>query len=175
MKIKKLFLLPAIFALVSVSCEDRATSRRKEAYDNSYSQWVKLKKLNGESYEYQTTFGSWTGYGMQTVIQVRNGAVAARTCFAYQFNTETLTKDTIDSYSETGSEIGSHLAGAAPLTVDELYDTCVRKYLRVSEKENTVYFETNGDGLLNLCGYVPDGCMDDCYNGITIDTIKWIK
>jgi hypothetical protein len=175
MKIKKLFLLPAIFAIISVSCWDSPTSKRKEAYNNSYSQWVKLKKLNGESYDYQTTFGSWAGHGTHTVIQVRNGAVAARNCYVYLFDDETLRKDTTDSYFETGSEIGSYQFGAAPLTVDELYDTCVRKYLKVNEKENTVYFETSGDGLLNLCGYVPDGCMDDCFFGVKIDTIKWIK
>jgi hypothetical protein len=175
MNAKRLFLLSIILAFVSVSCEDRMTSRRKDAYDNSYKQWLKLKNLNGDSYEYQTTFGSWTGYGRQTAIQVRNGAVVSRSCFSYLLNQQTLTKDTVDYYFEQENEIGSHNCGAAPLTVDELYDTCAKEYLRVNEKENTVYFETKGDGLLNMCGFVPDGCMDDCYTGITVDTVKWIK
>ena len=172
---KRLFLL-SVVAFILVSCESIIT-KNKEAFNSSQRQWELLKKMNGNSYTYITSFGSWTGYSTKTTIHVENDIIASRECVVtfYNYENEALSIDTIEHYIESAHEIGTHDIGANPLTVDELYDTCVKEYLNVSTKNNTIFLETNEDGLLNLCGFVPDNCVDDCYRGIRIDTIMWIK
>jgi hypothetical protein len=70
--------------------------------------------------------------------------------------------------------LGVHKNGALPVTVDELYSTCASEYLTVDAINNTIYFETELKGLMTLCGFVPKGCLDDCYNGVRINYFDWI-
>ena len=172
--ITKKLILSSVVTLILVSCESIET-KNKELFNSSYQQWENLKKLNGNSYKYITTFSSWTGYSAKTGIQVKDDIITSRECVVSNFNYETLSYDTIEHYTESANEIGIHEIGANPLTIDELYDTCAKEYLKVNTKNNTIYLETNQDGLLNLCGFVPEGCVDDCYFGIRIDTIMWVK
>ncbi|MGA9326262.1 MAG: hypothetical protein WBV47_09460, partial [Salegentibacter sp.] len=67
-----------------------------------------------------------------------------------------------------------HEEGAEALNIDELYDVCISKYLVVSPAENTVYFNTWGEGVISTCGYVPDGCMDDCFIGFEMSHFEWM-
>ena len=168
----KLISLFAI-ALFLVSCEDSIDSKNKETYNYSFNQWKKLKKQNGNSYEYKTTFSSWVGYSTRTTVYIENDIVTSRECYVTYHNPETFNIDTLNYYIESEREIGVNEIGANPLTIDELYDSCAGEYLKVDSKKNTIYMETNKDGLLNLCGFVPDNCADDCYFGIKIDTIIW--
>ena len=174
--ITKRLILLSVVTFFLVSCDSLET-KNKEVFNSSQRQWELLKKMNGSSYSYTTTFHSWAGYAAKTTIHVENDIIASRECVAtfLNYENETFSIDTIEHYIESGHEIGTHVAGAKPLTVDELYYTCAKEYLKVNTKKNTVYLETNKDGLLNLCGYVPDDCFDDCYFGVRIDTIMWIK
>ncbi len=80
----------------------------------------------------------------------------------------------IESYTETGEEIGSHSEGFDPLLIDELYETCISEYLRVNTGENDVYFNTNEAGIISNCGFVEKGCVDDCFIGFRISEFQWL-
>jgi len=41
------------------------------------------------------------------------------------------------------------------------------------KRSNTeTYFEAKNNGIISSCGYVKDGCQDDCFNGITITLVE---
>jgi hypothetical protein len=71
--------------------------------------------------------------------------------------------------------LGSHDKGVSLLTIDDLYKSCASKYLIADSKNNTLYFDTELNGLMTLCGFVPNGCQDDCYQGVKINSFKWIE
>ncbi|MGY5355583.1 hypothetical protein [Wenyingzhuangia sp. IMCC45467] len=55
--------------------------------------------------------------------------------------------------------------------MDEIYEKAKQDWL-IKRKEVLVYFETDNNGLISTCGYVPKNCMDDCFLGITIKSIE---
>ncbi len=145
------------------------------SYNESLNKWTELKNNNGNSYIYQTTFVSWTGFGSTTELKVIDDKVAARIYQEFSTNEQTGEREITDSYTENWDDVGDHEKGASPLTIDELYNSCAGEYLVIDEEKNTLYFETTVNGLMTLCGFVPNGCVDDCYRGISIDSFDWIE
>ena len=143
-------------------------------YKESLAKWNELKTINGNSYSYQTTFVSWVGFGSITELKVEDGKVTARSYQEFSINDSTGQKETQAIYSETKSDLGSHQKGAKPLTIDELYESCAKEYLIVDTDDNTLFFDTELNGTMNLCGFVPNNCADDCYSGIKINSFEWI-
>ncbi|MFC2138309.1 hypothetical protein ACFLTE_09050 [Bacteroidota bacterium] len=185
MKTITLFFLS--LCLIMVSCEkdnnnqDNNLSLLTElngesglSYDESLSKWNELKNNNGNSYIYQTTFTSWTGFGSTTELRVEEGNVTSRKYQGFEINQTNGQKEILETYHETSDNLGSNDKGANPLTIDELYETCASEYLIIDENNNTIYFETTENGLMTLCGYVPEGCMDDCLFSVSIDFFDWI-
>lgn len=182
MKTNRILLL--VFAVILMSCiksnDDKLsvmTTLKGESgltYNESLKQWTELKDKNGNSYIYQTTFVSWTGFGSITELKIEGGEVTSRVYQEFKTNETDGQREIIDTYIETNTNLGSHEKGANPLTIDDLYNSCESEYLTVDKENNTVYFETEIDGLMTLCGFVPDGCMDDCFRGVTINSFKWI-
>jgi hypothetical protein len=78
----------------------------------------------------------------------------------------------VSSWDEDANNIGTHNAGAEVLTLDQIYDKAKNEWLKADTKTNKIYFETDAKGLIASCGYVPDGCQDDCFTGVTITSIK---
>ena len=161
--------------LIFISCEKNEYSNKNDLsilvslkgenglpYKKSLNKWADLKKLNGNSYKYQTTFLSWTGFGNTTELKIVDGKVIARIYHEFCTDNKTGKRILIDSYTENENSIGNHEKGASPLTIDELYNSCAANYLIVDDKKNTVYFETSVNGLMTLCGFVPDGGADEC-------------
>lgn len=182
MKTNRLF--PLIFMVILMSCEknndDKSsvlTTLKGESgfnYNESFAKWTELKNKNGNSYIYQTTFFSWTGFGSTTELKIEEGVVISRDYQEFITNETTGQREIIDTYTETETNLGSHEKGANLLSIDDLYNSCASEYLIVDTEKNTLYFETELDGLMTLCGFVPDGCMDDCFRGVRIDSFKWI-
>lgn len=99
--------------------------------------------------------------------------VKSRVFKLYVINETNGKKELIDSYTETGAEIGRHDQGTDALTIDDLYDSCASEYLIVDKTNNTIHFETTTNGLMTLCGFIPDDCIDDCFRGVRINFFKW--
>jgi len=170
--------------LVCMSCEKNDNKllvltelKSKEGFNfiQSLNKWNDLKNKNGNSYSYTTTFGSWTGYGYTTEFKIENGVIKSRIYEAFKINGQDGTKEIIETYSETIDNLGTHSKGAPLMTIDALYDVCAKKYLMANETDNTLYFETGKDGLMTMCGFVPIGCMDDCFEGVIISSLDWMK
>lgn len=186
MKASLYLSLALVFVLASCKISDNSNvfelsnlSNLKGAsgmsYKTSLERWNELKQLNGNSYKYQTTFLSWTGYGSTTELTVEDGLVTGRIYQEFSPDEETGERVIVASYSEDYQSLGSHERGAAPWTIDELYDSCARDFLIADTENNTIYFETETNGMMTLCGFAPNDCEDDCYQGISIDSFEWIE
>jgi hypothetical protein len=144
-------------------------------YAESIDNWNALKSINGNSYTYQTTSISWINLGSITELKVVDGIVTSRIYQQFLINETNGEREIIDSYTETVDNLGVNENGTLPLTIDELYSTCASEYLTVDVNNNTIYFETALNGLMTLCGFVPNGCLDDCYMGVRMNSFDWIK
>lgn len=143
------------------------------SYLESKSSWHNMKQENGNSYEYTLEVISFTGHGNRTSMSIDNGKVMERSFMTFFLDPDTGDLEETPVYTETGAEVGSNSEGARPLTIDALYEICASEYLVVDAEDNMIYFDTNGEGVMSLCGYVPVGCADDCFEGITFSHFAW--
>ncbi|WP_215223345.1 hypothetical protein [Echinicola shivajiensis] len=160
-----------LLALFLLSCDDNDQQNQLE---KSEKKWQVLKSQNDESYRYQVSTSSWTGYSSQTTITVQNGLVTKRVFKSYNVDNEG-GQELVDFYVEEGEEVGVNEEGTDPLTLDELYDICKEEYLSVDPKINTIYFTAFDNGLVQSCGYVPESCVDDCFFGFNLEIIEWLE
>lgn len=170
---------PLLICLLLLSCNEDISGENQlqrleqvSDYNNSLDRWGTLKKINGNSYVYVAGSQSWTGFRTATTIRVFNGEVVERSYEEYAFDEEGL-KTVTDSYRETGNQIGTHSKGAAARTMDEVYAFCEEVLRNTHPDHNTLYFETDDQGLMALCGYVPNNCIDDCFEGVRLQSFEW--
>jgi hypothetical protein len=162
----------ALISSLIYSCESDDDSAFQNDFEKSSKALSNFKKTTNNSYKYTVTGASWVGPAWETTIIAANGKVIQRH-FKYT-NTQGLVynipKQELE-WTESGSEIGSHKNnGADALTLDQIYDKA-RQWLLKKDNAET-YFETKNNGLISVCGYVEDGCQDDCFVGIHIKSIE---
>ena len=138
-------------------------------YGRSHKAWQDFKKANGDSYSYQVTTSSWVGYGSETTITIKQGKITERSYVRKAYTTSGPT--VVLEWKEDETQLGTHQEGAALMTMDEVYTKAKDEWLLKRDNAKT-YFEAKNDGMISLCGYVPNGCADDCFMGITIKFIK---
>lgn len=174
---KHKFFLPTFVLIISIisACSSTKQLNFNSEYETSKSVWQTFKKNCNNSYKYTVTFNSWTGFGWDTEITVKNGIVVQRK-FKYNSTEKGALNNIKESdlqWTETESKIGSHENGAKPITLDKIYDLAEQDWL--SKKENAkAYFETKNNGMISVCGYVENDCMDDCFIGVRISNIQAI-
>lgn len=182
----KLIYIAVLLLIVSCNSDDDSSENQLStltnldseiglSYAESIDAWNELKNTRGNSYNYQTTITSFSGFGSTTELQVRNGVTTTRVYQEFSTDVATGEQEIIDAYTETGSELGNNVKGATPLTIDQLYASCAADFLVIDPSTNTVYFQTDVSGLMTLCGFVPDNCQDDCYEGIRINAFDWVN
>jgi hypothetical protein len=169
-------LLLMLVIMVAVSCKKDSIGRQSE-YQTSYLAWVRYKQHVNNSYTYVVSQSSWTGYATETTIRVMNGQIASRVYKAYQLvrnGTNPPVNTLVKGWTEDSTTLNTHgpYEGAALLTLDEVYAKAKLVWLAADSKENDIYFEANNNGLISSCGYVPNGCQDDCFTGISITSIE---
>jgi hypothetical protein len=71
--------------------------------------------------------------------------------------------------SETCGSARTHEEGTSAVPVDEFYSTCAGQYLAVGEREKSIYFEVEEDGIVSPCGFVSDDCLQE----IRISFFNW--
>ena len=163
------FALLLIGALLTACKKD--SLNYENSFESSYQKWLSFKETSANSYHYVVTGGSVFGPAWQTDITVTSGKVTKRH-FKYTSATglENIPAEALE-WTENENEINSHLnSGAAALTLDQIYEKARTEWL-IKRKDAQVYFETNNNGLISSCGYIPDGCMDDCFFGINISSV----
>lgn len=156
------------------SCE-KSDLEYEDDFQNSRNAFLDFKESSNNSYKYVVLGGSvFTSYGWETTITVSNGTITERH-FRYTSNTElpdTIPEEEVEWTENEGEINNREFTGAAEaLTLDELYDKAQKQWL-LKRDNAKVYFEAENNGLMSTCGYVEEGCMDDCFNGITIKSIQ---
>ena len=139
-------------------------------YGRSNIAWQEFKSVSGNSYSYQVITTSWTGYGTETIITVKQGKVAERSYIA-KGNQANGQITVLEEWKEDETQLGTHNKGAALLTMDEVYAKAKDDWLLKRDNAEN-YFEAKNNGMISLCGYGMNGCQDDCFNGITIKFIR---
>ena len=177
-KITYIFLIITLF-----SCESNkgVNIAYESEYELSLNAWNKLKKTNGNSYTYESSLISWIGSGSTTKITVINNQVSSREYIAFDiFDPKTgdylglKNKRITDLYNEDINTLNTNKQGAKPLTIEQLYSSCITEYLTVDTTENKITFAVDSNNLLSNCTYYTIGCQDDCSVGIHIKNFKWI-
>lgn len=145
-------------------------------YSRSLTAWQQFKSSSDNSYIYTVATASWTGTGTQTTITIDKGKIVSRAYIATQRgqNGGQPGSVTVDEWTENESTLGQHNYGAALITLDAVYDEAKTNWLQKKDGR-TIYFEAKNNGMISSCGYVTDGCADDCFTGITITEIKLLQ
>lgn len=152
-----------------ISCSTDYDLNYQNNYEESHKAWLDFKKLSGNSYQYTVVGSSWTGFRWETTITILKGEAVER---HFKFSDPDDVPDQNVEWIEKGQEVGSHQDQAAEaLTLDEIYAKVKKEWL-IKRENAKVYFETDYNGLISTCGYVENGCMDDCFVGIKIKNIE---
>lgn len=174
MKLNSLLFTLLFITTLFVSCE-KSDFNYQSNFEKSYKEWVKFKETSGNSYRYQISGGSWVGMGWQTDITVSEGKVVQRhfkLSFPVGWTGSMPDADKME-WTENENEINSHEPNSAAeaVTLDVIYEKARTNWLKKRGNAKT-YFEAKNNGLISSCGYVEDGCQDDCFNGINITSIE---
>ena len=171
---EKLCLCILLFTgMLFSSCENEDFNYQSN-FEKSYKVWMSFKSSSGNSYSYMVTQASVFGPASETTITVSNGKVTQRH-FKYTSTVGMINVPAeVLEWTENGAEISTHTSGAAAWTLDEVYDKARNEWL-IKRESAKVYLETNNNGMISSCGYQEDGCMDDCFRGIYIASIKALQ
>ncbi|MBL4676525.1 MAG: hypothetical protein JKY70_10030 [Mucilaginibacter sp.] len=166
---KRVSLAILAICLLFVACKK---DENQNKIDESLKKWHAYKASVNNFYSYVVHFTSWTGSFMETKISVQNGKVIQRAFTSGERQQNSPTRIITNSWTETGSDIGTHDDYAAkPITLDQVYAQAP-KMINVNKQKNDIYFSVDDNGLIQSVGYVPKGCQDDCFNGVQIKDIK---
>lgn len=170
----KIYLFIFIGSLV-ISCSNDDDLNYKNEFEKSHKAWLDFKEHHADSYRYTVVDNSWVGFSWETTITVVDGQVTQRH-FKYTSpdDLNDIPEEEIE-WIENGSKVGSHKNQAAePLTMDQVYTKAEKEWL-IKRKNAKTYFETGKNKLIFSCGYVVNGCMDDCFIGIHVKNIEFLS
>lgn len=173
MKNKIYFIALLLISILTFSCSSDDELNHQNDFEKSKAEWLDFKESSNNSYKYTVSGGSvFLDYGWETTITVSNGVITQRD-FKYIGNTQNIPDNVPLEWTEGANEINSHenSNAAEPLTLDEIYSKAEKDWL-IKRSAVKTYFESKNNGLISSCGYVPDGCMDDCFFGIRIKSIQ---
>lgn len=170
---KKIYLLVVVLlASFILSCSSDDEISYLDDFHKSSIAWQKFKEVSKNSYEYTVSGGSvFTPYGWETTLTVLNGVLVQRH-FRYTGNPTSIPTEEL-GWTESKDEINTHKGTVATraLTLDKVYEKAITEWL-IARKDAKIFFEAKNGGLISSCGYVKNGCMDDCFIGIRIKSIK---
>ena len=170
----KTLYLPLIIVLMCVSsCKKDEITRKENNLNKSYQTWLNYKNSIHNSYRYTQYYGSVFGYYTEIKIGINDGKFVSRDLILVKSHLDGTNKgDTLKQWHEDVSSINTHGVEAGDLlTIDDIYDQSRKVYLKADVKKNMIIFEANNKGIISSCGYIPNGCQDDCFNGINISSI----
>ena len=142
-------------------------------FDRSQKSWTSFKASSNNSYRYKVNGSSWTGSSSESVISVKDGKVTGRSFLSRTTTNKPGEVVVREEWIEDQSNINTHPGGYKAITLDEVYQKAKTEWL-LKRKDADTYFETNNNGMISSCGYISKNCMDDCFRGITIESIEKI-
>ena len=163
-------LLLICVVILIASCRKDKKMEFSSEYKRSHDAWLDFKSKSANKYQYTVNQSSVFNFGANTTITVVNGKITERKFSSYKSDGGTGQIVITSEWTEDANSIGSHTRGAAAVTMDEVYAKAKNEWLK--KRENVkVYFESKNNGMLSTAGFVPDGCMDDCFEGIHVTSI----
>lgn len=142
-------------------------------YDKSYVAWSNFKSSSNNSYAYTEHFGSVFGSYTETKITVKSGIITTRKFVSGNYKPNTNVLIITKTWTENAGSLNTHgNEGFELLTLDQVYDKAKTVWLKADPKQNDIYFEYKNNGLISSAGFVPKGCQDDCFNGVSITDIN---
>ncbi len=148
--------------------DNRTVAEMQAALKESRKAWEREKAAHGNSYSLTRSFQSWVGFGHRTTVEIKNGAVAKRHFEEYDRDGKITS-----TFTEGPGEIGADQNGAAPETMDQLYEACATSYLTQNTEINVLSLEFAEQGILSSCTYRPRNCADDCSEGLESVVLAW--
>lgn len=168
----KLYSVLLILILgINFSCMSDDFFSYQNDFQNSKEAWLSFKANSNNSYKYVVSGGTgMSNLSWETTITVQEGEIVQRH-FIYEGDIEGLPEDELE-WTENEGEINTHesYVAAPAITMDEVYQKAENEWL-VESSNVTTYFQVDYRGLLSTCGYVRNGCADDCFVGIHIKSI----
>ncbi len=170
-----IYTLVVLFTAILFAACKKDKIEYKNDFNRSYRVWQEFKSASDNSYRYKQIWGSWTGSSTEVTVTVKSGKVVHRAYVAKRLNHDTQPPqaEVYAQWEEDASTLNSHADFGSSLTLDEIYDKAREEWLK-KRNDGKVYFEANNNGMISSCGYVPDNCADDCFNGIKISLIEKI-
>lgn len=168
----KFFIPFILFLAIFSSCKKDALN---SDFEQSRKVWLAFKKSANNNYSYTVKTASWAGFGDSTIISVSNGIVSGRMYTSYTIDGATGHTSTRETWTETSTNLNTHQSGASTINLDAVYEKAINDWLKADKKQNTIYFEAKNQGMISTCGYVPNGCQDDCLTGIRISNISGLQ
>ena len=176
MKKLNLFLFVLCLTLVIVGCGKDEGFEFSGDFERSYSALQDFKQKSGNSYEYHVHMSYFSGTHTNTTITVVFGKVVQRSFKQGQIEpgpsgepAYVITNEWVENENEVGLHQGT--GAASPINLDEVYYLAKNNFLKKRDNVD-FFFETDNAGMISTCGYVEKGCMDDCFRGISIASIK---
>ncbi|WP_053404941.1 hypothetical protein [Persicobacter sp. CCB-QB2] len=164
---KKLSLLILALFCFTACSEEPSPSITADLLE-SREAWGNFKKEHANTYSFTSTTSSFTSLQTASTLIVSNGVVIRKDYYAqYRDDNGDLVEE---RFQETGGDIGLSPKGIRPMTMDEIYDLAETEWLK-PEVPAEVFFEVDHLGILSKAGYQAEGCIDDCFKGITIEKI----
>lgn len=162
-----------IIGALLFSCEKNDLDFESD-YGKSYQAWLDFKQSSDNSYSYTVARSSWAGPAWETTLTISGGMVIMRN-FRYtsmEGLSENFPEENLE-WVEHENELNTH--GNSPaseaLTLSEVYQKAQNEWLVKRENVQT-FFQAENQGLISLCGYVENGCQDDCFTGIRIVSVE---
>ncbi|WP_341225743.1 hypothetical protein [uncultured Arcticibacterium sp.] len=165
-------LISLILCLSVFSACEKNDINFNSDFEKSEKAWLSFKNTSNNSYQYTVVGGSWVGSGWETKLTVTDGMVTER---YYKYTPAPDSKQPIIEWTENENELNTHTdpAAAETITLDKVYEKAQLDWL-VKRDDTETYFEVDTEGLISTAGYVPNGCADDCFVGISIRKIEMI-
>lgn len=131
----------------------------------SWQKWLGYKKSEGNTYVYYTSNGSWTGYSAFFQILVIHDSIAKVIKTETRTDGDTGRIDTISIRDVPSEQLSDYMS------VDNMYKYAQDSIMSKSSSSNEFVFQLFENGLVKKCKYYPKGCVDDCWFGISIDSL----
>jgi hypothetical protein len=167
------FALVAFAAVAALRCS--ADNADLATLEKSRIAWRDLAAMHDDTYSYEVSTSSFTGYQTLTTLQFETGSATFRRFESAAPLATGLPGPLVVQWEERGTEVGSHTGSPPPDTIDTLYDRCARDVLAQDPNRNTIVLYLDEAGILKSCIYVPDNCADDCNMGVWLSHLTMGK
>jgi hypothetical protein len=169
-RMKKPYLLLIVICICLFACKKDEIGNK---FNASYQKWVAFKNKSNNSYTYTAYQYSVFGPYIETKFTIKNGKLTALEYLLGYYKSPGDSLTVIRTWSENENTLNVHSdVGHELLTLDEVYNKAKTVWLKADPAKNHIYFEIANEGMISEAGYVPNGCQDDCLNGIHIKNIS---